>query len=116
MRWIAMRAFVPHHQDVQLRQWKGRWQDQKVQIRGEVRDDALRDRRDEVGFGDDLRRHGEIRNAHADLPVEPQRAKFLVDGRFDTARARSLARCGYQDYATVEEVFAMARPKGAGDV
>ena len=25
---------------------------------------------------------------------------FLVDGRFDTARAHPLARCGYQDYAT----------------
>ncbi len=41
--------------------------------------------------------------------------EFLVDGRFDTARARSLARCGYQDYAAVEKVFAMARPKGGGD-
>jgi flavin reductase (DIM6/NTAB) family NADH-FMN oxidoreductase RutF len=40
---------------------------------------------------------------------------FLVDGRFDIARARSLARCGYQDYAAVEKVFAMARPKGGGD-
>jgi len=41
---------------------------------------------------------------------------FLVDGRFDTARAHSLARCGYQDYAAVEAVFAMPRPKGAGDI
>jgi flavin reductase (DIM6/NTAB) family NADH-FMN oxidoreductase RutF len=42
--------------------------------------------------------------------------RFLLDGRFDTARARSLARCGYQDYAAVEAVFAMARPKGGGDI
>jgi flavin reductase (DIM6/NTAB) family NADH-FMN oxidoreductase RutF len=41
---------------------------------------------------------------------------YLVDGRFDTARAHSLARCGYQDYAAVEAVFAMARPKGGGDI
>ena len=38
--------------------------------------------------------------------------RFLLDGRFDTARAGPLARCGYQDYAAVEAVFAMARPKG----
>jgi flavin reductase (DIM6/NTAB) family NADH-FMN oxidoreductase RutF len=41
---------------------------------------------------------------------------YLVDGRFDTARAHSLARCGYQDYAAIEKVFAMPRPKGGGDV
>jgi flavin reductase (DIM6/NTAB) family NADH-FMN oxidoreductase RutF len=42
--------------------------------------------------------------------------RFLVAGRFDTARAHPLARCGYQDYAAVEKVFAMARPKGGGDI
>jgi hypothetical protein len=42
--------------------------------------------------------------------------EFLVDGRFDTARAHPLARCGYHDYAAVESVFAMPRPKGGGDV
>jgi flavin reductase (DIM6/NTAB) family NADH-FMN oxidoreductase RutF len=42
--------------------------------------------------------------------------RFLLDGRFDTARAHPLARCGYQDYAAVEKVFAMARPKGGGDI
>ena len=42
--------------------------------------------------------------------------RFLLDGRFDTARAHPLARCGYQDYAAVEEVFALARPKGGGDI
>ena len=42
--------------------------------------------------------------------------RFLLDGRFDTARAHPLARSGYQDYAAVEKVFAMARPKGGGDI
>ena len=42
--------------------------------------------------------------------------RFLLDGRFDTARAHPLARCGYQDYTAVEKVFAMARPKGGGDI
>ena len=42
--------------------------------------------------------------------------RYLSDGRFDTARAHPLARCGYQDYAFVESLFAMARPKGGGDV
>ena len=42
--------------------------------------------------------------------------RFLLNGRFDTARAGPLARCGYQDYAAVEAVFAMARPKGGGDI
>ena len=41
---------------------------------------------------------------------------YLRGGRFDIARAQSLARCGYQDYAAVEKVFAMARPKGGGDI
>jgi flavin reductase (DIM6/NTAB) family NADH-FMN oxidoreductase RutF len=42
--------------------------------------------------------------------------EYVVDGRFDIARAHPLARCGYQDYAAVEKVFAMPRPKGASDI
>jgi flavin reductase (DIM6/NTAB) family NADH-FMN oxidoreductase RutF len=42
--------------------------------------------------------------------------RFIRDGRFDTAHAHPLARCGYQDYAAVDAVFALARPKGGGDV
>ncbi len=38
---------------------------------------------------------------------------YIRDGRFDTVRARTLARCGYQDYAAVGELFALARPEGA---
>jgi flavin reductase (DIM6/NTAB) family NADH-FMN oxidoreductase RutF len=37
---------------------------------------------------------------------------FLTDGRFDTARAQPLARCGYLgDYAVVRELFDMRRPR-----
>ena len=35
---------------------------------------------------------------------------FIVDGRFDTAAANPLARCGYRDYASVSEVFEIMRP------
>jgi flavin reductase (DIM6/NTAB) family NADH-FMN oxidoreductase RutF len=42
--------------------------------------------------------------------------RYLREGRFDTAGAHPLARCGYQDYAFVESVFPLARPKGGGDV
>ena len=36
--------------------------------------------------------------------------RYLSDSLFDTARAMPLARCGYNDYAVVTEVFAMLRP------
>ena len=45
-----------------------------------------------------------------------ERDRFFLDGRFDTAHAHPLARWGYQDYAAVEKVFGMARPKGGGDI
>ncbi len=35
---------------------------------------------------------------------------FITDGRFDTAAANPLARCGYRDYANVSEVFEIMRP------
>lgn len=35
---------------------------------------------------------------------------FVVDGRFDTARARPVARLGYLDYAVVTEAFEIKRP------
>ncbi|HTZ67476.1 MAG TPA: flavin reductase family protein [Roseiarcus sp.] len=52
---------------------------------------------------------GEVIGVHID-------ERYLLDGRFDTAQAHPLARCGYQDYAAVEKVFAMTRPKGGGDI
>jgi flavin reductase (DIM6/NTAB) family NADH-FMN oxidoreductase RutF len=35
---------------------------------------------------------------------------FIRDGRFDMAKARTIARCGYMDYAAVESLFEMVRP------
>lgn len=35
---------------------------------------------------------------------------YITAGRFDTARAQPLARCGYRDYATVTELFEALRP------
>jgi flavin reductase (DIM6/NTAB) family NADH-FMN oxidoreductase RutF len=40
------------------------------------------------------------------------RREFLTDGRFDTAKAQPLGRCGYlADYAVVKELFEMPRPR-----
>ncbi|HTS40454.1 MAG TPA: flavin reductase family protein [Xanthobacteraceae bacterium] len=38
--------------------------------------------------------------------------RFIKDGKLDTAAMRPIARCGYDQYAVVQEVFAMQRPKG----
>lgn len=38
--------------------------------------------------------------------------RYVVDGRFDIARARTIARCGYSDYAVVDQVFSIQRPPG----
>ena len=51
---------------------------------------------------------GEVVGVHID-------EDYVRDGRFDIERARPLARCGYQDYAAVEAVFPIARPKGGGN-
>ncbi len=42
--------------------------------------------------------------------------RLIRDGRFDTAAAMPLARCGYQDYAVADRMIALARPAGGGDV
>ena len=36
--------------------------------------------------------------------------RFIRNGLLDTAAMKPIARCGYSDYAVVEEVFAMTRP------
>ncbi len=36
--------------------------------------------------------------------------RFIVDGLLDTAAMKPTARCGYDQYAVVQEVFAMTRP------
>lgn len=38
---------------------------------------------------------------------------YLRDGRFDTAAARTIARCGYNDYAEVSTLFELVRPETA---
>lgn len=62
-----------------------------------------------------------------DLPPDPRTGKrnvmvighvvaihiddaFIVDGRFDTARAQPVARLGYMDYAVVTQAFEIKRP------
>ncbi|WP_075215312.1 flavin reductase family protein [Mongoliimonas terrestris] len=47
---------------------------------------------------------GEVVGVHLD-------ERILTDGRVDTAKLRPLARLGYMDYAVVDTVFDMARPK-----
>jgi len=39
--------------------------------------------------------------------------RFLVKGRFDSASAQSLARCGYRDYSVLDKVFEMCPPDEA---
>ncbi len=39
---------------------------------------------------------------------------YIKDGLFDTAAANPLARCGYRDYAAVNEVFELMRPSDGG--
>ena len=37
---------------------------------------------------------------------------YVKDGRFDTAGANPIARCGYADYAEVTSLFSITRPAG----
>ncbi|CAN5314613.1 flavin reductase family protein [soil metagenome] len=37
---------------------------------------------------------------------------FIRDGRFETAAAHPIARCGYADYAEVDHLFSIQRPTG----
>lgn len=48
---------------------------------------------------------GEVVGVHID-------DAFVKDGRFDTAGAQPIARCGYADYAVVTELFSIERPPG----
>jgi hypothetical protein len=36
---------------------------------------------------------------------------FIKDGLVDTAAMKPIARCGYHDYAVVDEVFSLRRPR-----
>ncbi len=37
---------------------------------------------------------------------------LIKDGRFDIVAAGTIARCGYTDYAVVDDLFSITRPKG----
>lgn len=47
---------------------------------------------------------GEVVGVHID-------EAFLTDGLFDTVKAGNVSRLGYMDYAAVNEVFSMRRPR-----
>jgi flavin reductase (DIM6/NTAB) family NADH-FMN oxidoreductase RutF len=40
--------------------------------------------------------------------------RFINNGRLDITAMRTIARCGYDEYAVVESVFKMKRPAGGG--
>lgn len=42
-------------------------------------------------------------------------AALTPDGKVDVERIRPIARLGYQDYATIDRVWQLTRPKGGGD-
>ena len=61
--------------------------------------------------GEDLARFlvlGQVVGIHID-------DRFVKDGVVDIARMQPIARCGYQDYAVVDKVFALKRPAGGGN-
>jgi flavin reductase (DIM6/NTAB) family NADH-FMN oxidoreductase RutF len=40
---------------------------------------------------------------------------YIRDGMMDITQMKPIARCGYQDYAVVDKVFAIKRPAGGGN-
>ena len=52
--------------------------------------------------------YGQVVGMHLD-------ERFIKDGRFDLAAVRPIARCGYDEYAVIEGVFAMTRPASGGN-
>lgn len=41
---------------------------------------------------------------------------ITADGRFDTLKARPIARLGYKDYSTVDNIWELDRPNGFSDL
>jgi hypothetical protein len=37
--------------------------------------------------------------------------RFIKNGRLDTAAMQPIARCGYSDYAVVDKVISIVRPR-----
>jgi flavin reductase (DIM6/NTAB) family NADH-FMN oxidoreductase RutF len=59
--------------------------------------------------GQPVHRHvvfGQVVGVHID-------ERFIKDGRLDTAAMQPIARCGYSEYAVVDKVFAIARPRNS---
>jgi flavin reductase (DIM6/NTAB) family NADH-FMN oxidoreductase RutF len=52
--------------------------------------------------------YGQVVGMHLD-------ERFISNGRFNLAAVRPIARCGYDEYTTVEGVFAMKRPESGGN-
>ena len=40
---------------------------------------------------------------------------YIRDGRFVMSDVRTIARCGYRDYAVVDALFEMSRPKNTAE-
>ena len=52
--------------------------------------------------------YGQVIGMHID-------ERCMKNGRFDLAAVKPIARCGYDEYAVVEKVFAMTRPASGGN-
>ena len=52
--------------------------------------------------------YGQVIGIHLD-------ERFVKNGRFDLAAVRPIARCGYDEYAVINGVFAMKRPASGGN-
>ena len=52
--------------------------------------------------------YGQVIGMHID-------ERFMKNGRFDLAAVKPIARCGYDEYTVVKEVFAMTRPASGGN-
>jgi len=60
------------------------------------------------GYSDNWLVLGQVIGVHID-------DSYIENGIAQITRMKPLARCGYQDYAVLDEVFQMKRPKGAGN-
>jgi flavin reductase (DIM6/NTAB) family NADH-FMN oxidoreductase RutF len=52
--------------------------------------------------------YGQVVGMHID-------ERYMKKGRFDLAAVKPIARCGYDEYTTVTEVFSMTRPASGGN-
>ena len=52
--------------------------------------------------------YGQVVGMHLD-------ERYIKEGRFDLSAVKPIARCGYDEYAVVEKVFAMTRPASGGN-